>query len=60
MTNAQWFLLVGCLMLAMGLNLSVIRRLPVTSAIIYPRSASSSVRWCSRSFISIRCRRDLG
>ncbi len=35
LTNAQWFLLVGCLMLAMGLNLSAIRRLPVTSAIIY-------------------------
>jgi NhaP-type Na+/H+ or K+/H+ antiporter len=35
LTNAQWFLLVGCLMLGMGLNLSVIRRLPVTSAIIY-------------------------
>lgn len=35
MTNAQWFLLIGCLMLAMGLNLSAIRRLPVTSAIIY-------------------------
>jgi NhaP-type Na+/H+ or K+/H+ antiporter len=35
LTDAHWFLLVGCLMVAMGLNLSVIRRLPVTSAIIY-------------------------
>jgi Kef-type K+ transport system membrane component KefB len=34
-TNAQWLLLIGRLMLAMGLNLSAIRRLPVTSAIIY-------------------------
>lgn len=35
MTNAQWFLLVGGLLLAMGLTSSAIRRLPVTSAIIY-------------------------
>lgn len=35
MTNAQWFLLVGGLLLAMGLTSSVLKRLPVTSAIIY-------------------------
>ncbi|HJV27280.1 MAG TPA: cation:proton antiporter [Aromatoleum sp.] len=35
MSNAQWFLLLGCLFLAMGLTWSPLRRLPVTSAIIY-------------------------
>jgi sodium/hydrogen antiporter len=35
MTNAQWFLLVGCLLLSMGLTTSLLKRLPVTSAIIY-------------------------
>ena len=35
MTNAQWILLVGTLMLAMGLTSSVLKRLPVTSAIVY-------------------------
>ena len=35
MNNAGWFLLVGGLMLAMGLTVPVIKRLPVTSAIVY-------------------------
>lgn len=35
MTNAQWFLLFGGLLLAMGLTSSTLKRLPVTSAIIY-------------------------
>lgn len=35
MTNAQWFLLVGALLLARGLTASVLTRLPVTPAIIY-------------------------
>jgi len=35
MTNAQWFLLVGGLLLTMGLASSAIRRLPVTPAIVY-------------------------
>ena len=35
MTSAQWFLLVGGLLLAMGLTTSTLKRLPVTSAIIY-------------------------
>ena len=35
MSNAQWFLLLGGLLLAMGLTSSPLRRLPVTSAIIY-------------------------
>ena len=35
LTNAQWFLLVGGLLLAMGLTSSALKRLPVTSAIIY-------------------------
>jgi sodium/hydrogen antiporter len=35
MTKAQWFLLVGCLLLSMGLTTSLLKRLPVTSAIIY-------------------------
>ena len=35
MTNDQWFLLIGCLLLAMGLTSSLLERSPVTSAIIY-------------------------
>ncbi len=35
MTNAQWFLLVGGLLLARGLTVSALQRLPVTPAIIY-------------------------
>ena len=35
MTNAQWFLLVGGLLLAMGLTSPVLKRLPVTPAILY-------------------------
>ncbi len=35
MTNAQWFLLVGGLLLARGLTASMLKRLPVTPAIIY-------------------------
>lgn len=35
MTLAQWFLLVGGLLLVMGLTSSLLRRAPVTSAIIY-------------------------
>jgi NhaP-type Na+/H+ or K+/H+ antiporter len=35
MTSAQWFLLVGSLLLARGLTVSILTRLPVTPAIIY-------------------------
>ena len=35
MTNALWFLLVGGLLLARGLTSSLLKRLPVTPAIIY-------------------------
>ena len=35
MTNAQWFLFVGSLLLARGLTSSLLQRLPVTPAIIY-------------------------
>ncbi|MBK5257916.1 MAG: cation:proton antiporter, partial [Vicinamibacteria bacterium] len=35
MTNALWFLLVGSLLLARGLTSSMLKRLPVTPAIIY-------------------------
>ncbi|MHB1400766.1 MAG: cation:proton antiporter [Thiobacillus sp.] len=35
MTNAQWFLLVGGLLLARGLTVPLLQRLPVTPAIIY-------------------------
>ena len=35
MSNAQWFLLVGGLLLGMGLSRPLLGRLPVTSAIIY-------------------------
>ena len=35
MTSPQWFLLIGALLLVMGLTSSVLKRLPITSAIIY-------------------------
>ncbi|OGB26112.1 MAG: sodium:proton antiporter [Burkholderiales bacterium RIFCSPLOWO2_02_FULL_57_36] len=35
MTSAQWFLLIGCLMLARGLTSTVLKSSPFTSAIIY-------------------------
>lgn len=35
MTNAQWFMLIGGLLLAMGLTYSLLKRSPFTSAIIY-------------------------
>ena len=35
MTNVQWFMLVGGLMLLMGLSPSLIKRVPFTSAIVY-------------------------
>jgi NhaP-type Na+/H+ or K+/H+ antiporter len=35
MTNAQWFIFVGGLLLFMGLTASILKRSPVTSAIIY-------------------------
>ena len=35
MTNAQWFLLVGGLLLARGLMAPLLQRLPVTPAIVY-------------------------
>jgi NhaP-type Na+/H+ or K+/H+ antiporter len=35
MTNAQWFIFVGGLMLVMGLTTTLLKRSPVTSAIIY-------------------------
>lgn len=35
MTNAQWFILVGALFLLVGLTASPLKRLPVTSAILY-------------------------
>jgi len=35
MTNAQWFLLVGGLLLARGLTAPMLKRLPLTPAIIY-------------------------
>ncbi len=35
MTNAQWFLLIGGMLLTIGLTSPYIKRLPVTSAIIY-------------------------
>jgi NhaP-type Na+/H+ or K+/H+ antiporter len=34
-TNYQWYLLIGGLLLVMGLTPSLIKRLPVTSAIVY-------------------------
>jgi sodium/hydrogen antiporter len=35
MTNAQWFLLVGSLLLVMGLTVTVLKRSPITAAIVY-------------------------
>jgi len=35
MTNAQWFLLVGAVLMIMGLSFTVLKRTPVTAAIIY-------------------------
>ncbi len=35
MSNAQWFMLIGGLLLVMGLTYSILKRSPVTSAIIY-------------------------
>jgi len=35
MTNAQWFLLVGGLLLTRGLSASLLKNLPVTPAIVY-------------------------
>jgi NhaP-type Na+/H+ or K+/H+ antiporter len=35
MTEEQWFLLVGGLLLVMGMTASLLKRLPITSAIIY-------------------------
>ncbi len=35
MTNAQWFMFVGLLLLVMGLTYSILKRSPITSAIIY-------------------------
>lgn len=35
MTNAQWFILVGALMLIRGLSATLLQRSPVTSAIVY-------------------------
>jgi len=35
MTNAQWFVLLGGLLLVMGVSSTVLKRLPVTSAIVY-------------------------
>lgn len=35
MTNAHWFLLIGCLMLARGLTSTTLKSTPVTSAIVY-------------------------
>ena len=35
MTNPQWFILVGGLLLVMGLTASILKRSPITSAIIY-------------------------
>jgi NhaP-type Na+/H+ or K+/H+ antiporter len=35
MSNAHWFLLVGVLLLVMGLSPSLLKRVPLTSAIIY-------------------------
>lgn len=35
MTNSQWFMLLGILFLVMGLTASLLKRSPITSAIIY-------------------------
>lgn len=35
MTNAQWFMLIGILLLVMGLTPTILKRSPITAAIIY-------------------------
>ena len=35
LTDAQWFLLIGGLLLVMGLTSAALKRLPITSAIVY-------------------------
>lgn len=35
MTNSQWFMLIGSLLLVRGLTATLLKRLPVTAAIIY-------------------------
>ena len=35
MSTAQWFLLVGSLLVVIGVARGVVRRLPITSAMIY-------------------------
>jgi sodium/hydrogen antiporter len=35
MTNAQWFLLIGVLLLVMGLTPTMLKRAPITAAVIY-------------------------
>ena len=35
MTDAQWFILIGSLLLVMGMSTTLLKRLPVTTAIIY-------------------------
>ncbi|HKJ70163.1 MAG TPA: cation:proton antiporter [Gammaproteobacteria bacterium] len=35
MSNAGWFLLIGALLIAMGLTAAAIRRLPLTTAMVY-------------------------
>lgn len=35
MTNAQWFMLIGVVLLVMGLTPTVLKRSPITAAIIY-------------------------
>jgi sodium/hydrogen antiporter len=35
MSNVQWFILIGCLLLTRGLAATVINHLPITSAILY-------------------------
>ena len=35
MTNAEWFLMVGTLLLVMGLTFTLLKRTPITAAIIY-------------------------
>ena len=56
MTNAQWFLLVGGLLLARGLTATMLQRLPVTPAIIYLAVGCWSGLRCSMSFTSIYSR----
>lgn len=35
MSNAQWFLVVGSLLLMMGLTVTILKRSPITAAIVY-------------------------